>query len=207
MFVQNIRSNMKILHLISSPRGQASFSIKLGNTIVEKLLNANPGSTVKTRNLVTTPFPHLGEVHLNSFFTPPQNHTPELTAAIAPSNEAIDELQDADVIVIGAPMYNFNIHSSLKAWVDHICRAGKTFSYSEAGPEGLVKGKKIYVAISSGGVYSEGQLKSIDFIEPYLHAMLSFLGMTDITFYRVEGVNMPALKDTAFEKAVSSIHI
>ncbi|MDT3403728.1 FMN-dependent NADH-azoreductase [Mucilaginibacter terrae] len=147
---------MKILHLISSPRGEASFSIKLGNAIVEKLQASNPGSTVKTHNLANKPFPHLEEVHLNSFFTPVENHSPEQKAAIKHSDDAIAELQEADVIVIGAPLYNFNIHSTLKAWIDHIARAGKTFSYSEAGPEGLVKGKKVYVAISSGGVYTEG---------------------------------------------------
>ena len=198
---------MKILHLISSPRGQASFSIKLGNAIVEKLVAANPDSTVKTHNLVSTPFPHLEEVHINSFFTPAENHSPEQQAAIKHSNDAIAELQEADTIVIGAPLYNFNIHSTLKAWIDHVARAGKTFSYSEAGPEGLVKGKKVYVAISSGGVYTEGPYKAYDFIEPYLRGVLGFLGMTDITFYRVEGVNMPALKDTALEKAISSIAI
>ena len=198
---------MKILHLISSPRGEASFSIKLGNAIVEKLVAANPDSTVKTHNLLSTPFPHLEEAHLNSFFTPAENHTPEQNAAIKHSDDAIDELQEADTIVIGAPLYNFNIHSTLKAWIDHIARAGKTFSYSEAGPEGLVKGKKVYVAISSGGVYTEGPYKAYDFIEPYLRAVLGFLGMTDITVYRVEGVNMPALKDTALEKAINSIEI
>jgi len=198
---------MKILHLISSPRGEASFSIKLGNAIVEKLVAANPDSTVKTHNLLNTPFPHLEEAHLNSFFTPAENHTPEQKSAIKHSDDAIAELQEADTIVIGAPLYNFNIHSTLKAWIDHVARAGKTFSYSEAGPEGLVKGKKVYVAISSGGVYTEGPYKAYDFIEPYLRAVLGFLGMTDITFYRVEGVNMPALKDTALEKAINSIEI
>lgn len=198
---------MKILHLISSPRGEASFSIKLGNAIVEKLVAAHPGSTVKTHNLVSTPFPHLEEVHLNSFFTPVENHTPEQKAAIKHSDDAIAELFEADTIVIGAPLYNFNIHSTLKAWIDHIARAGKTFSYSEAGPKGLVENKKIYVAISSGGVYTEGPYKAYDFIEPYLRGVLGFLGMTNITFYRVEGVNMPALKDTALEKAINSIEV
>lgn len=198
---------MKILHLISSPRGQASFSLKLGNAIVEKLTAANPGSTVKTHDLVKTPFPHLEEVHINSFFTPLENHTPEQKVAIKHSDDAIAELFEADAIVIGAPLYNFNIHSTLKAWIDHVARAGKTFSYSEAGPKGLVENKKVYVAISSGGVYTEGPYKAYDFIEPYLRGVLGFLGMTDITFYRVEGVNMPALKDTALDKAINSINI
>ena len=196
---------MKILHLISSPRGAASFSIKLGNAVVEKLTAANPESSVKTHNLVATPFPHLEEVHLNSFYTPLENHTPELTEAIRHSNEAIAEVQDADVIVIGVPMYNFGIHSTLKAWIDHVARAGQTFRYGENGPEGLVKGKKVYLAISSGGVYSEGPMKAYDFTESYLRAVLGFLGMVDITAFRVEGVNMPDLKESALENAISKI--
>ncbi|CAM3698454.1 FMN-dependent NADH-azoreductase [Mucilaginibacter galii] len=198
---------MKILHLISSPRGEASFSIKLGNAIVEKLQAANPESTVKVHSLIKTPFPHLEEAHLNSFFTPAESRTPEMLEAVKHSDDAIAELQDADAIVIGVPMYNFSIHSTLKAWIDHIARAGITFRYTENGPEGLVKNKKVYLAISTGGIYSEGAMKAYDFTEPYLRSVLGFLGMTDITAYRVEGVNMPQFKDTALEKGINSIDI
>lgn len=196
---------MKILHLITSPRGAASFSIKLGNAIVEKLTTANPDSTIITHDLTSTPFPHLEEVHLNSFYTPLENFTPELTEAIKHSDEAIAELKAADVIVIDVPLYNFGIPSTLKTWIDHIARAGQTFSYSEKGPEGLVKGKKVYLAISSGGVYSEGPMKAYDFTESYLRAVLGFMGMVDLKATRVEGVNMPDLKDQALEKAIESI--
>ncbi|KRT13669.1 FMN-dependent NADH-azoreductase [Pedobacter ginsenosidimutans] len=196
---------MKILHLISSPRGEASFSIKLGNAIVEKLQAANPGSSLITHNLTDSPFPHLEEVHINSFFTPLENYTPELAEAVKHSNEAITELKNADAIVIGVPMYNFGIHSTLKAWLDHIARAGQTFSYSENGPEGLVKNKKVYLAISSGGVYSEGPMKVYDFTESYLRSVLGFLGMVDVSVFRAEGLNMPNLKDEALGKAVESI--
>lgn len=196
---------MKILHLISSPRGEASFSIKLGNAIVEKLQAANPGSSLVTHNLTDSPFPHLEEVHINSFFTPLENYTPELAEAVKHSNEAITELKNADAIVIGVPMYNFGIHSTLKAWLDHIARAGQTFSYSENGPEGLVKNKKVYLAISSGGVYSEGPMKVYDFTESYLRSVLGFLGMVDVSVFRAEGLNMPNLKDEALGKAVESI--
>jgi FMN-dependent NADH-azoreductase len=204
----NIKSNkMKILHLISSPRGEASFSIKLGNALVEKLQAANPDSTVKVHSLIKTPFPHLEEAHLNSFFTPVESRTPEMLEAVKHSDDAIAKLQDADIIVIGVPMYNFGIHSTLKAWIDHIARAGFTFRYSEKGPEGLVKDKKVYLAISTGGIYSEGAMKAYDFTEPYLRAVLGFLGMTDITAYRVEGVNLPQIKDNALEKAINSISL
>ncbi|WP_175636204.1 FMN-dependent NADH-azoreductase [Pedobacter ghigonis] len=198
---------MKILHLISSPRGEASFSVKLGDAIVEKLQAANPGSTVSIRNLTNTPFPHLEEVHINSFFTPAENHTSQLAEAVQHSNESIAELKAADAIVIGVPMYNFGIHSTLKAWIDHVARAGQTFSYSENGPEGLVKGKKVYLAISSGGVYSDGPMKAYDFTESYMRSVLGFLGMVDVTAYRVEGLSLPNLKDEALDKAVAAIAV
>lgn len=198
---------MKILHLISSPRGAESFSIKLGNAIVAKLAAANPASAVKVRDLTSTPFPHLEEVHLQSFYTPAAAHTTEMATAIRHSDEAIAELMDADAIVIDAPLYNFSIPSTLKAWIDHIARAGKTFTYSEKGPEGLIKNKKVYVAIASGGIYSKGPMKSYDFVEPYLRSVLGFLGMTDLKVSRAEGLKMPGVMENALQKAVDSIEL
>lgn len=198
---------MKILHLISSPRGEASASIKLGRAIVEKLEAAHPGSNVTEHNLSATTFPHLEEVHIQSFFTPAEARTSEQAAAIAHSDAAIDELLAADIIVIGAPMYNFSIHSSLKTWIDHIARKGRTFNYSGQGPEGLVKNKKVYLAISSGGIYSEGPMQSYDFIENYLRSVLGFMGMTDITTYRAEGLNLPDNRELALDKAIASIAV
>ena len=195
----------KILHIISSPRSGASISIKLGNAIIEKIQAAYPGSTVKERNLVTEAFPHLEEAHLTSFFTPAENRSPENLIAIQHSDQAIAEIMDADIIVIGAALYNFGIHSSLKAWIDHIARAGITFRYGENGPEGLVKGKKVYIAMASGGIYTEGAMQSYDFVAPYLKAILGFLGMTDVSVIRAEGTAMPAIQDSALEKAINSI--
>ena len=196
---------MNILHIISSPRKGESFSIKLGNAIVEKLQAANPGSTVKVKDLTNKPFPHLEEAHLQSFFTPAEGRTPEQQEAVRHSDEAIAEIMAADAIVIDAPLYNFGISSTLKAWIDHIARAGITFRYTAAGPEGLVKGKKVYVAMSSGGVYSEGPSASYDFVAPYLKAVLGFMGMTDVTVTRVEGLAIPDLQPTALDKAIASI--
>jgi FMN-dependent NADH-azoreductase len=198
---------MNILHIISSPRKGDSYSIKLGNALLEKLQAANPGSTVKVHDLTNKPFPHLEEAHLQSFFTPAESRTPEQQEAIRHSDEAIAEIQAADTIVIGAPLYNFGIPSTLKAWVDHIARAGVTFQYTANGPEGLIKGKKVYVAMSSGGVYSEGPMTSYDFVAPYLKAVLGFLGMTDVTVVRVEGTAIPDLQATAFEKGLASANI
>ena len=197
----------KILHIISSPRNGESFSIKLGNAVIEKIQAEYPGSIVKESNLVKTHFPHLEEAHLSSFFTPAENRTPEHWAAVKHSDEAIHDLMEADIIVIGAPIYNFNIHSTLKAWIDHIARAGITFKYGENGPVGLVQSKKVYIALASGGVYSEGPMQSFDFVEPYLKAVLGFIGLTDITVFRVEGTAIPDLKEAALAKGIGSIHL
>jgi FMN-dependent NADH-azoreductase len=197
----------KILHIISSPRGEASLSIKLGNAIIEKVKTEYPGSTVKEVNLVNQHFPHLEEAHITSFFTPVESRSAANIEAVKHSDEAIEEIKDADIIVIGAPLYNFSIHSSLKAWIDHIVRAGITFKYDENGVDGLITGKKVYIALSSGGIYSEGPMKPLDFVEPYLKHILSFIGLTDITVFRVEGTNIPGVKDTALEKGINSIHL
>jgi FMN-dependent NADH-azoreductase len=195
----------KILNIQSSPRGAASSSIQLADAIIGKLRVVYPDAVVETVDLVRTHFPHLEEAHLNSFFTPSEHHTMKERVAIRHSDESIRAIREADILVIGAPMYNFAIHSALKAWIDHIVRHGVTFAVSEKGVEGLLKGKKVYVAISSGGIYSEGGMKGMDFIEPYLRTILGFIGLTDITFFRVEGLNVPGVKETAMEKAIASV--
>jgi FMN-dependent NADH-azoreductase len=198
---------MNILHIISSPRKGASASIQLANGIIDKLQAAHPGSNVTVHDLATNPFPHLEEAHLQSFFTPAEGRTSEQQAAVKHSDDAIQEIKDADIIVIGAPLYNFGIPSTLKAWVDHIARAGITFRYTATGPEGLITGKKIYVAMSSGGVYSEGPSAGYDFVAPYLKAVLGFLGMTDVTVVRAEGLALPDLQATAVQKGLDSVVI
>ncbi len=142
---------------------------------------------------------------MTSFFTPPEARSAALAEAAKHSDEAIAELLDADLIVIGVPMYNFSIHSALKSWIDHIMRAGLTFKYSEAGIEGLVKNKKVYLAFTSGGIYSEGPMKGADFSEPYLTYILNFIGITDITAYRAEGLSVPGLQETALDKAIAQV--
>ena len=197
----------KILNIQSSPRGEASYSIKLSNAILDKLKAKYPDAVVETVNLVDTNFPHLEESHLASFFTPTEQHSVKERVAVRHSDESIKAIKEADIIVIGAPMYNFSIPSALKAWIDHIVRGGVTFSYGSNGPQGLVKGKKVYVAVSSGGVYSDGPMKSMEFIEPYLRFILGFIGLTDVTFYRVEGLSMAGIKEKAWEKAVGAVAV
>jgi len=195
----------KILHVISSPRGEASNSIKLGNAIIDKIKKQHSETAVTVRDLTKGPFPHLEEAHLNAFFTPVEQHTEENKEAIRHSNEAIKEIFDADILVIDAPMYNFSIPSTLKSWIDHIARAGITFRYTATGPEGLIKGKKVYLAITTGGVYSSGPAVSSDFVAPYLKAVLGFVGLTDVVVNRAEGFAMPDLQADALQKGIDNI--
>ena len=195
----------RILNIIASPRGNASFSSKLGDAIIEQIKEANPGSTVQTRDLNLTPFPHVEVVHLAAFYTPEENHTPESRAAVQHSNEAIQEIMDADILVISVPMWNFSIPSVLKAWIDHIARAGVTFKYSEKGVVGLIEGKKVYIALASGNFYSTEPMLSLDFAGSYLKTFLGFLGLTDLSLFRVEGTGIPGSEETALEKAIASI--
>jgi FMN-dependent NADH-azoreductase len=198
----------KILHIISSPQGEASISKKLGNAIIEKIKTRYPDSIVKERNLTTNLFPHLDGVQIGSWFTPAESRSPEQAKAIKISEEAIAELQEADIYVIGAPFYNFAIPSTLKAYLDHIARPGITFRYDENGrPEGLLKNKKVYVAGASSGIYSDGEFKSFDFVSPYLKFILGFLGITDVTIFRAEGLRIAGIKETAFKKGVESVVI
>jgi len=198
---------MQILQIISSARGAASYSTRLSQGIIDKLLAAQPGSTVVVRNLAAQPFPHLEEAHLQAYFTPAEGRSPEQQQAVRHSDEAIAQVLAADVLVIGVPFYNFSIASSLKSWLDHLTRAGLTFRYTATGPEGLIKGKKVYLAVASGGIYSEGPMQPYDFATPYLHWMLGFLGMTDVTVARAEGLKLPELEPTALQKGLDSVAV
>lgn len=198
---------MQILQVISSARGAASYSTRLSQGIIDKLRATQPGSTVVVRNLATQPFPHLEEAHLQAYFTPAEGRSPEQQEAVRHSDEAIAQVLAADVLVIGVPFYNFSIASSLKSWLDHLTRAGLTFRYTATGPEGLIKGKKVYLAVASGGVYSEGPMQPYDFATPYLHWMLGFLGMSDVTVARAEGLKIPEFEPTALQKGLDSVAI
>jgi len=195
----------KILSIISSPRGEASNSIKLANAIIDKIKQQDTAAAVEVKDLTKSPFPHLEEAHLNAFFTPVENHTAENAEAIRHSNEAIKQIFDADVIVIGAPMYNFSIPSVLKAWFDHIARAGITFKYTAEGPQGLITGKKAYIAVTTGGVYSSGDAAAYEFVTPYIKTILGFLGITDVTVVTAEGFAVADLQAAALDKAIDSI--
>ena len=195
----------KILNIISSPRGEFSFSNKLGNALIEKIKTEYPDAEVTTRDLTEHFFPHVHASQLEAFFTPTDKQTDSQKESVRLSNEVINEVFDADIIVINVPTYNFSIPSSVKAWIDQIVRAGITFKYDESGPTGFVTGKKAYVAVSSGAIFSEGPFKANDFVEPYLKTVLGFIGITDMTFFRVEGMGIPGISETAMEKALQSV--
>ncbi|MET0320453.1 MAG: FMN-dependent NADH-azoreductase [Duganella sp.] len=179
-----------LLHIDSSIRHAGSLSRQLGGEFVAKWKAANPSGTVVARDVAANPLPHVSEQLMGAYFTPAEQRNADQAYAIKTSDVLVDELIAADTIVIGAPMYNFSIGSSLKAWVDHVARAGRTFQYGANGPEGLLTGKKVVVFVASGGVYSEGPAAAYDHVTTYLRAVLGFLGLTDITFVVAEGVAM-----------------
>ena len=179
-----------ILHIDSSARQTDSLSRQLGAELVAKLQAVNPAATVVRRDVAQNPLPHITEQLIGAFFTPAEQRNADQAYAIKTSDALVDELLAADTIVIGTPMYNFSVASTLKAWIDHIARVGRTFQYGANGPEGLVTGKKVYVVVASGGVYSTGPAAGYDHVTTYLGAALGFIGMTDVTFIRAEGVAM-----------------
>lgn len=198
----------KILHIISSPRTDASVSRKLGNAITDKITTKYPDSIVKVRDLASDQTPHLEEAHINSFFTPAENRTPLQQQTIQYSDMLIAELLEADILVIEAPMYNFTITSTLKAYLDQVVRAGVTFRYTGNGllPEGLLKNKKAYIAITSGGIYSQGELKPYDFVEPYLRFFLTLTGIEVADIFRAEGQAITG-QETALQQGIEQIKI
>jgi FMN-dependent NADH-azoreductase len=194
---------MKILQINSSARSAGANSTRLADAVTTRLKAANPGAVVELRDLAAHPHPVLDEAALGALFTPAEQRTPEQAARVALDDALIAQLQSADAIVIGVPMYNFGVPVQLKTWIDAIARAGVTFRYTENGPEGLVKGKKVYVALARGGVYRD---TPADSQVPYLKGVLGFLGMTDVEFIYAEGLAMgPETADKAFAEAEAAI--
>lgn len=177
---------MNILQVNSSAR-QNGHSTQLANELVQSLVAADGGAQVKVRDLTTQPHPALDEATLGALFTPVDQRTPEQAARVALDDALIAEVQAADVLVLGVPMYNFGISSQLKNWIDAIARAKVTFQYTANGPEGLLKNKKAYVLLARGGLYRD---QPHDTQVPYLRNVLGFLGITDVQFVYAEGIAM-----------------
>ena len=178
---------MNILQINSSARREGSHSTRLAERIVARLREADPEATLAVRDLTATPHPILDEAALGALFTPAVQRTVEQAARVAQDDALIAEIQAADVVVLGVPMYNFGVPVQLKNWIDAISRAGVTFRYSANGPEGLLGGKKVYVALARGGKYRN---TPADSQVPYLETVLAFLGMTDVHFVYAEGLAM-----------------
>jgi FMN-dependent NADH-azoreductase len=180
---------MRILQINASARREGSHSTALAGRIVARLRAADPDATLVVRDLTATPHPVLDEATLGALFTPATQRTAEQHARVALDDALIAEVQAADVVVLGVPMYNFGVPAQLKNWIDAIARAGVTFRYTASGPEGLLTGKKVYVALARGGRYRD---TPADTQVPYLATVLGFLGMTDVSFVYAEGLAMGA---------------
>jgi FMN-dependent NADH-azoreductase len=193
----------RLLLVKSSIFGANSKSSEVAEEFVRSWQDKHPGAQVVTRDLGADPVPHLALEHLGALMTPAEKRTAEQHENVAAADALIAEAEEADTIVIASPMYNFSISSNLKAWIDHVTRAGRTFRYTqEGGPEGLLKNKKVIVVTGRGGVYSEGGMSAFDFQEPYLRTILGFIGLTNVTFIHVEGLKIN--KDAAAKGIASA---
>lgn len=194
---------MNILQINASARREGANSTKVANSVVERLKASNPAATFTLRDLAVTPHPVLDEAALGALFTPAEQRSPEQAARVALDDALIAEIQAHDTIVLGVPMYNFGVPVQLKAWIDAIARAGTTFRYTATGPEGLLKGKTVYLALARGGLYRD---TPNDSQVPYLKAVLGFLGLTDLRFIYAEGLNMgPEAAAKGFAQAEQDI--
>ncbi|WPP47317.1 FMN-dependent NADH-azoreductase [Pseudomonas sp. AN-1] len=194
---------MKILQINASARSAGANSTRLADAIVARLLAQRPAAVVELRDLASEPHPVLDEAALGALFTPAEQRDAAQAARVALDDALIAQVQAADVVVLGVPMYNFGVPVQLKAWFDAIARAGVTFRYTENGPEGLLKGKRVYVALARGGIYRD---TPADSQVPYLKTMLGFLGMTEVEFVYAEGLSMGAVGvDKAFAAAQEQI--
>lgn len=195
----------KILLVRGSTRGDDSLSSKVAIKLAEGLRFATGGAIVE-RDLAQNPLPHIGAEFSAAIRLSPEQRSAEQQEAIAVSDAVVDELLAADTLILSSGLVNFGISSILKSWVDHVARAGRTFRYTENGPEGLAKGRKAYIVLASGGVYSSGPAAALDFAEPYLRSILHFLGITDIETIRIEGVALgPDVAENAVNDALARV--
>ena len=195
---------MNLLHIDSSLLGEASASRQLSRSIVERLQREHPGLQATYRDLDAAPLPHWTGTDLAAS-RQPANSLDEAISAGAKTNAAVlQEFLDADIVVVGAPMYNLGVPSVLKAWIDRISIAGVTFRYTEHGPAGLAGGKRVVIASTRGGLYAEGSPGSaLDFQETYLRTVFAFLGVTDVQVVRAEGLALgPEQRQAALQAAL-----
>ena len=190
---------MNILQINASARRDGSHSTQLATQVVTALQAKNPQAQVTVRDLAAQPVALLDEAALGALFTPADQRNAQQSELVAGFDALIDEVLAHDTLVLGVPMYNFGISVQLKSWIDAIARAGVTFRYTETGPEGMITGKTVYVALARGGLYRGTEADSQ---VPYLKAVLGFLGLTNVHFIYAEGLNMgPEALQAGFEQA------
>lgn len=177
----------RVLIIESSARQQDSVSRQLTQTFISQWQTAHPNDQITVRDLAVNPVPHLDINLLGGWMKPADQRNDIEQVSLERSNQLTDELLAADVLVMAAPMYNFAIPSTLKAWLDHVLRAGVTFKYTDTGPQGLLSGKRAYVLTARGGIYAGS---TADHQEPYLRQVMAFIGIHDVTFIHAEGMNL-----------------
>jgi FMN-dependent NADH-azoreductase len=199
---------MNVLHIDSGILGDHSVSRRLTAAVAAQIRAESPGAVVTYRDLVSNPLPHLSGTHLMAANAKPEEIDASLAAELAESRTVLEEFLAADTVVLGVPMYNFSLPSQLKAWIDRVAVAGKTFRYTAEGPEGLAKGKKVIIVSTRGGHYSAGPAAAMDHQESYLKVVLGFFGITDIEVVRAEGLNLsPDSKIEAISEAERAISV
>ena len=200
-----------LLRIDSSPLGSdASFSRQLTTEFVQEWQRVHPDGKVVTRDLITTKLPLLSAEWIGAAYTPEGRLSPSQQEVLAVSNQLIAELESADEYVIGVAMHNFSIPAVLKLWIDQIARVGKTFSYANGAPAGLLRNKKATFFIASGGVYDQGTPMAVmNFVEPYLRSLFAFIGVTDVSFINAGGTGKLQYgvdRQTILQPALASIH-
>lgn len=195
-----------LLAISSSPGLSHSYSRDLLESFSSVFSQTFNDSPVSTRDLGRNPIPHLDEATIGAFYTPEDQLSEEQKKIVELSDSLIDELESADIVAIAAPMHNFSISSGLKSYIDHVVRVGRTFQYSENGPEGRLSGKKVFIITSRGGNYSQAPLSALDHQEPYLRTVLSFIGLDDVEFIHCQGLAMgEEAKQQAIDEAQKQI--
>lgn len=197
-------SNYLVIH--SSPRGEASVSSQLADRLVARLREQGQRPRIAERNLETDTLKPMDGELVGAMFTPAGSRSAGQAGRIAVSDRLIDELREADTVVIAAGMFNFGLPVALKTWFDHILRAGSTFRYTASGPEGLLTGKRAVILAATGGVYSSGPAQAADFLVPYVRHLLGFIGITDVTVVRAEGLALgPDAARDGTERALAEV--
>ncbi len=197
---------VSILHIDSSPRGERSHSRELSKEFVSGWKAAHPEDAIAYRDLGHHPVPHVNEAWIAAAFSPPETHTPELAEAIRISDELVDEFLAADRYVFGVPMYNFNIPSTFKAYIDQIVRINRTVAVEAQGFKGLVEGKKAVIITARGGDFrATSPAAAYDFQEPYLRTIFGFIGLTDIQFINANSLNEGDARTQSLSEARAAI--